>query len=114
MVPALSDAVLHPDMRLRRHAISALGTLGDARALPVLAGILRGEQEQPVFRGDALVAIYQIDRQAGLRLARKYQGRFPHVEDAIEIIGQMEAGTWRWTPGQEPRGWQRQARPGPA
>ncbi len=74
MVPAILEAIAHKDMQQRRYAISALGNIHDRRAIAPLTAILEDKSEEEYFRGDALVAIYQIDQTLGTQLAEKYVG----------------------------------------
>jgi hypothetical protein len=86
MTPAICDAILHKDMRLRRYAISALGFIGDKRAIPALEHILKDSTELEYFRGDALKAIYQLNSQLGSRYAVQYEHENRYltmVSDAI-------------------------------
>jgi hypothetical protein len=71
MTMAICEAISHPDMKRRRYAIGALGYLGDKRALPALEKILGSSAEIYYFRGDALQAIYLIDKSLGTRYARQ-------------------------------------------
>lgn len=75
-------AVTHPDMKRRRYAIDALGLIGDKRALPVLETILKNRDEIDYFRGDALEAIYRLDR----KLAVQYAGQYRHDNDYLNMI----------------------------
>ncbi|CAG0929465.1 hypothetical protein PLCT1_01067 [Planctomycetaceae bacterium] len=86
MTVPICQAVAHKDMRLRRYAISALGYLGDRRALATLQRILESGDEVYYFRGDALHAIYRIDKPLGKRLAGQYRsvdGYLTMLADAI-------------------------------
>ena len=65
MTLVICEAVANKDMRLRRYAIGALGFVGDSRALATLERILEDTNEKFYFRGDALHAIYQINRELG-------------------------------------------------
>lgn len=90
MVPAICAAVAHPDMRLRRYAISALGTLRDKRALGTLTKILRNNSEIDYFRGDALEAIYQIDRKLGLKLSGDFKNEPNYLQGSVSRIQREE------------------------
>jgi len=72
MTLTICEAVKNKDMQLRRYAISALGFIGDIRALPTLEHILRSSEEIYYFRGDALHAIYRIDRSLGKKHASEF------------------------------------------
>jgi hypothetical protein len=72
MTLIICEAIKHQDMCLRRYAIGALGYIGDRRALPTLEGILKSQNEIYYFRGDALHAIYQIDKALGKKYATQY------------------------------------------
>jgi HEAT repeat protein len=73
MVPAICEAVAHPDMKYRRYALSALGYIRDRRAIPCLERILKDRTEIDYFRGDALHAIYLIDQPLGRRYAEQFR-----------------------------------------
>jgi hypothetical protein len=75
MVPVILEAIGHPDMKMRRYAISALGHLKDESAIAPLKAIVADEGEEDWFRGDALVAIYQLNQDEGTTLAEKYKGQ---------------------------------------
>jgi HEAT repeat protein len=90
MVPAVMEAIDHQDMRLRRYAIGALGHLEDERAVAPLTAILADESEEEYFRGDALVAIYQIDQSEGTELAKKYAGQGDTMKVSSEAILKKE------------------------
>jgi hypothetical protein len=75
VVPAVIDAVRHKEMPRRRYAILFLGNGGYVQALPVLRDIAGDEHEGEHFRGDALAAIYDIDRTEGTAVARKHSER---------------------------------------
>ena len=91
MVPAISEAIKHPDMKYRRYAISALGAIRDKRAVPVLTNILQRADEIDYFRGDALEAIYQIDRQLGVKLADQYKDETNYLKNSVQWIREAEA-----------------------
>ena len=87
MVPAICEAVRHKDMKRRWYAITALGYIGDRRALPTLEGILGDAGETDDSRSEALISIYRIDRALGTRYARQYRHadeRTAMVADAIQ------------------------------
>lgn len=86
MVPAVVEAIAHKDMRHRRYAISALGTLKDPRALDALTAILKDESEEDYFRGDAVVSIYKIDPARGTELAKEYAGQGDNLKDMAQAI----------------------------
>lgn len=75
VVPAVIDAVADRDMPNRRYAILFLGNGRYRDALPRLADIVDDETEPDYFRGDALSATYQIDRERGVALAREHARR---------------------------------------
>lgn len=77
--PLVIDAIQDPDMPRRRYAIGFLGNEEVSDALPILLAILNSESELPYFRGDALVAIYKIDRGRAKELALQFRDR----EDAL-------------------------------
>lgn len=72
MVPDICKAIAHPDMRMRRYAMTALGEIGDKEALPSLETILKDKKELEYMRGDALYAIHKIDKALGLKYAKEF------------------------------------------
>lgn len=72
VVPLLLKEIIRRDMPRRRHAIAALGNLGDWRAMPALEAILHDQTEQDFFRADALEAIALIDKDVGRYFAKQY------------------------------------------
>ena len=86
MTLVICEAVKNKDMRLRRYAIGALGYIGDRKALPTLKQILISEDEIYYFRGDALHAIYQIDRKLGKKYAMKYSEEHKYLRDLSKSI----------------------------
>jgi len=72
MTLVICKAIKNKDMRLRRYAIGALGYIGDKRAIPALEEILKSKEEVYYFRGDALHAIYQLDKLLGKKYANEY------------------------------------------
>lgn len=72
MVPAICAAIAHPDMRMRRYAMTALGEIGDKAALPALESILKDKKELGYMRGDALQAIHQLDKTLGMKYAKEF------------------------------------------
>lgn len=65
MVPYICRAVGDSMMHCRRYAIGALGHLHDRRALLTLETIYADTDEDSLFRGDALEAIFVIDQSLG-------------------------------------------------
>jgi len=72
VVPLLLKEVQRRDMPRRRHAIAALGNLGDWRAMPALETILHDHTEEDYFRADSLEAIALIDKDLGRHFAKQY------------------------------------------
>src|SRR6476660_6277044 len=68
IVPSVCRAIADRDMKRRRYAISALGWIGDRRALPALRSILADASEAFYFRADALEAIYRISPRLAHRI----------------------------------------------
>ena len=99
MVPAICEAISHPDMKRRRYAISALGYIGDARALPSLESILRNAREIDYFRGDALKSIYQIDKALGTRYASQFRNQNGYLSMIATAIARKEV--WLTEPSEE-------------
>jgi hypothetical protein len=78
-------------MRRRRYGIGALGWIRDRRAILTLETIYANTSEDPLFRGDALEAIFIIDQNLGRSyarnvLARNYPDQNYLKSRAIEII----------------------------
>ncbi len=92
MTLVICDAIKHKDMRLRRYAIGALGYIGDVRALPTLEAILKSKDEIDYFRGDALHAIYQIDKTLG----KKYAKRYGHENEYLERLQKSIEKDEKW------------------
>jgi hypothetical protein len=74
VLPLVLDAIKDRNFRLRRYAIGHLGCERYAPALPALERIVADPTEQDYFRGDALIAIWQIDRKRGEALVQEYAG----------------------------------------
>lgn len=86
MTLAICEAVKHPDMKYRRYAIAALGKRKDKRAIPVLESILKNDKEIDYFRGDALGAIYDIDRKLGKQYAKAYGDKNSYLRIIADTI----------------------------
>jgi HEAT repeat protein len=69
MVPHICQAIKDSQMYCRRYAILALGHLRDRRAIRSLETIYSDTDEDVLFRGDALEAIFVIDQELGRRYA---------------------------------------------
>lgn len=72
VVPLVIAEIQKKDMPQRRYAIGFLGNGHYSEALPVLEKILSDDSELFYFKADALEAIYQIEPNRALELARKY------------------------------------------
>lgn len=86
MTLVICEAIKNKDMRLRRYAIGALGYIGDERALPTLEMILKSKEEIYYFRGDALHAIYQINKSLGKKYAKEYGDEHEYLKMLQEYI----------------------------
>lgn len=86
IVPVILEAIAHPDMKMRRYAISALGYLNDERAIAPLMAILADESEEDYFRADALVAIYQVNQEKGTKLAQQYKRQGDALKESAESV----------------------------
>jgi hypothetical protein len=75
VAPRVIQSIQDKGMDKRRYAIGFLGNERIVGALPVLRRILADGSEEYYFRVDALEAIYQINREEGLSLARDYSER---------------------------------------
>ena len=84
MVPDICKAIAHPDMKMRRYAITALGEIRDKSALPSLETILKNKKELEYMRGDALYAIHRIDKELGL----KYGKEFGPANDYLTMVAE--------------------------
>ncbi len=86
LVPAICAAIAHPDMRLRRYAMTALGEIGDKAALPALESILKDKKELGYMRGDALQAIHLIDKALGVKYAKEFASADEYLKMVAEEI----------------------------
>ena len=99
MTLVICNAISHQDMKMRRYAIGALGYIGDKRAIPTLETILKNKNEIDYFRGDALHAIYQLDRQLGSRYAIQYENENDYLKMMSSAIKRKDA--WLLEPTEE-------------
>ena len=99
IVPSLCRAVSDPNMRRRRYGILTLGYVGDRRAIPTLERIYADTDEDALFRGDALQAIYMIDRALGRLYARKQLARTDYLGRIASYI--RDGLTWLTEPPTE-------------
>jgi len=86
MTLAICEAVKHPDMKYRRYAIAALGKRKDKRAIPTLEAILKDNKEIYYFRGDALEAVYDIDKNFGRQYAKAYGSTHKYMQRIADSI----------------------------
>lgn len=86
MVPEICEAISHPNMKMRRYAMTALGVIGDKAALPALESILKDKKELEYMRGDALYAIHKIDKELGLKYAKSFGGANEYLKMVAEEI----------------------------
>jgi len=87
IVPYLLVEIKKKDMPKRGYAILALGKIKDKQALPALVQILNDQYESVQFRGDALRAIWHIDRKLGEESAEKLAGQYPaDIDDLIQLL----------------------------
>jgi hypothetical protein len=91
MTLVICEAIKNKDMRLRRYAIGALGYIGDKRAIPTLEQILESKEEIYYFRGDALHAIYQLDKKLGKQYAKQYGSAHKYLSDLQKSIENDES-----------------------
>lgn len=75
MVPHICRAVRDSRMYCRRYALLALGHLKDRRSLLTLETIYSDTDEDSLFRGDALEAIFVIDQKLGRFYAKRVLAR---------------------------------------
>jgi HEAT repeat protein len=90
MTLAICEAISHPDMKRRRYAIGALGYIHDKRALPALEKILKDRTEIYYFRGDALHAIYQINKKLGSQYAAQFANEHDYLKRLAVSIQRRE------------------------
>jgi hypothetical protein len=91
MTAAICEAIAHADMKRRRYAIGALGYIRDRRALPTLEKILKDNTEIYYFRGDALHAIYQIDKKLGAQYAEQFANEHDYLKRLATSIQRKES-----------------------
>ncbi|WP_094603337.1 hypothetical protein SPSIL_027700 [Sporomusa silvacetica DSM 10669] len=72
MAPLLEREILKREIPRRRHAITALGHLGNNNSFPILEHILQDKGEKEVFRADALLSIARIDLPYAQKIAPQY------------------------------------------
>lgn len=99
MTTATCEAITHPDMKRRRYAIGALGYIHDRRALPTLECILKDKTEIYYFRGDALHAIYLIDKKLGTEYAEQFANEHDYLKRLADSIRRRES--WLTEPTKE-------------
>ena len=90
MVPAITQAISHKDMKKRRYAITALAYLKDRKAVEPLTRIVKDKSEEDYFRGDALHSVYVLDRKLGEQLARQFGGQGDTLKTMSEAIRKKE------------------------
>lgn len=90
MVPAICEAVRNPDMKFRRHAIEALGRMGERRAMQTLESLVRSRDEDETVRAEALRAIYRLDPDLGARYANAYREDGTMLKSVAAAILQQE------------------------
>ena len=86
IVPYVAAEIADRNMPKRRYAIIVLGTIGDARALPALEKIINDQTESAWIRGDALTAIWHINKEMGKEYARKYGGDKGYIDRTIQLL----------------------------
>ena len=96
VVPLVIQDIKNKNMPRRRYAIGFLGNGSYQIALPVLTEILDDAKEKPYFRGDALIAIYKINKNIGVELAKKYQTVDNHLGlMSLEVLSDSQYANWR-------------------
>jgi len=96
VVPLVLEAIEDRAFPRRRYAIGFLGNGGYPEAVPGLRRILEDDAEDELFRGDALDALDEIDRELAARLARDYVGR-------DDSLGRVARDVANGTPRRGPR-----------
>jgi hypothetical protein len=91
MVPAICEAIAHVNMDRRRYAIGALGPIGDPQAIPALKTILYESNEMDYFRGDALQALYQLDRPAAEEFAEQNKDATGTLGEYVKAVLKNES-----------------------
>jgi hypothetical protein len=76
---AIAREVTNREMPLRRYAIGAIGALRCRRALPTLTSMIQAEDERDFVRGDALEAVWMIDRPSAESFAKALAGRSDYL-----------------------------------
>lgn len=72
IVPSILESITNRDMPKRRYAIRFLGNGLHKEATLVLEKILADGSEDDFIRSDALIALYRINHELGIELAKKY------------------------------------------
>lgn len=88
VVPLVIAELPNRSMPQRRYAIGFLGDGGYREALPVLELIARDKTEQDHFRGDALLAIANIDLELARRIAGDLVDPTAHLSYMVKLISQ--------------------------
>ncbi len=86
VVPLIIAELPNRSMRRRRYAIAFLGDGGYREALPLLELIARDETERDHFRGDALLAIANIDLELARRITGDLVAPTAHLSWIAKII----------------------------
>ena len=87
MTPLLEREIQKREIQRRRHAITALGHLGNNNSIPILEQLLQDKGEKESFRAAALLAIASIDLSYAQKIAPQYLNDSRYVaECAYEVI----------------------------
>lgn len=86
IVPFLIIEIQKKEMPKRGYAILSLGKISDRRALPVLKQILSDTSESETIRGDALSAIWKIDKSLGKDMSEKHAGENEYMDRTIDLL----------------------------
>lgn len=73
VVPLLLEEIKNRNMPKRRYAIGFLGNGEYIQSIPVLEKILNSSDETDIYRGDALLSIYQINKELGMKYAKEHK-----------------------------------------
>lgn len=88
VVPLVIAELPNRLMPKRRYAISFLGEGGYNEALSVLQAIARDKTELDYFRGDALVAISEIDLDLARQIADELVDTTVHLTRVVQAVSQ--------------------------
>ncbi|MFY9292399.1 MAG: hypothetical protein WAP03_17140 [Methylorubrum rhodinum] len=86
VAPLVISELPNRAMPRRRYAIGFLGEKGYREALPILEKIARDSTELDYIRGDALIAISQIDIDFARKVASQLADLTKHLDDIVQAV----------------------------